>query len=524
MAMLAHGERVVFYGDSPFYTDRLNFPDGVNLMANTSVLAISLPLAPVTHEFGPAVSFAVMLTVALAGTAGAWWWLLSRHLVESRVAAFAGGLWIGFAPGFVLHTNGQPNLACGFVVPFIVWQVIRLREPGRRWRGGALLGVLIAVQAFVGEEFLLLLAITLGFVAFFFAFSRPPVRDFLAGLLVAAGVAGVLLAYPLYWQFFGPGHYSGLPFRPDLYATPLGSIVAYPRGVLAGNDAIAKRVGGGSLTEDATLWGPGACLMLLVSMALLWRSVAARSVALAGLVLLVMSFGSRLRITKATSIGPAPLGWLDRLPVFDLVSTSRYALATTTIVGVLFALAGDRVRRCSRLWRGAFWGGMAVAMVPLFPLPLHTRPAPPTPAFFADGNWRSYVPDGRSVVIVPLPAMVTGRDGMRIAALNHLDFPVPRGYFLGPKDPPRDNSGSWSPPARYTVLLLDGIRRTGRVPVLIGGERQAVLSDLRYWRAAIVVLLPAAPHRAAVRRVLISVLGPPSAVGGVELWRVPAEA
>ncbi|MFD0516697.1 hypothetical protein [Paractinoplanes durhamensis] len=181
---------------------------------------------------------------------------MSRHLVESRVAAFAGGLWIGFAPGFVLHTNGQPNLACGFVVPFIVWQVIRLREPGRRWRGGALLGVLIAVQAFVGEEFLLLLAITLGFVAFFFAFSRPPVRDFLAGLLVAAGVAGVLLAYPLYWQFFGPGHYSGLPFRPDLYATPLGSIVAYPRGVLAGNDAIAKRVGGGSLTEDATLWGP----------------------------------------------------------------------------------------------------------------------------------------------------------------------------------------------------------------------------------------------------------------------------
>jgi hypothetical protein len=40
----------------------------VNMMANTSVLAVSLPLTPVTLLFGPHVSFNLFLTLALALT------------------------------------------------------------------------------------------------------------------------------------------------------------------------------------------------------------------------------------------------------------------------------------------------------------------------------------------------------------------------------------------------------------------------------------------------------------------------
>ena len=53
--VMQHGERVLFHGDNPLFTDRINVPDGVNMMANTSVLAVSLPLAPVTHLLGPGV-------------------------------------------------------------------------------------------------------------------------------------------------------------------------------------------------------------------------------------------------------------------------------------------------------------------------------------------------------------------------------------------------------------------------------------------------------------------------------------
>ncbi|WP_246606875.1 DUF2079 domain-containing protein [Paractinoplanes toevensis] len=515
LAMMAHGERVVFHGDSPLFTTRLNFPDGVNLMANTSMLAVSIPLAPVTHLYGPGLTLVLLIVLGLAGTAAAWWWLLSRHLVDSRPAAWIGGLWAGFAPGFVAHANGQPNFTAGFVVPFIVWQVIRLREPGRTWRGGALLGILIAVQVFVNEEFLLLLAIALALVAVGFVFSW---RQCLPGLLVAAGVAVVLLAYPLHFQFFGRGHYSGVPFRVDQYATPLGSIAAYPRRSLAGSEALARQVTGGSLTEDAMFWGPGICLMVIVSVALLWRSMAARALAFAGFVLLVMSFGSELRATRTRTLGPAPLGWTEHVPLLDLVTTPRFALATTTIAGVLLALAADRARQLPRPGRGAFWAGMALALVPMFPQPLPTSMTRPVPAFFAQQMWRPYLKEGQSVVMVPLPAMITGRDSMRIAAVGNLAFPTPRGYFLGPVDPPRDNTGTWFGEPRYTVTLIEQIRTTGVAPILGADEHRAIRADLNYWRAGIVVLLPRWNKRTQVRSVLTEVLGPPIQVGDVEVW------
>src|ERR1044071_7104189 len=76
--VMAHGERVLFHGANPLISDRLNVPDVVNMMANTSVLAVALPLAPVTHLFGPGVSVVLGLTLGLAGTAAAWYWVLSR--------------------------------------------------------------------------------------------------------------------------------------------------------------------------------------------------------------------------------------------------------------------------------------------------------------------------------------------------------------------------------------------------------------------------------------------------------------
>ena len=38
---LAHSVRVVPHGEYPFYTDQFNYPDGVNLMANTAILALA---------------------------------------------------------------------------------------------------------------------------------------------------------------------------------------------------------------------------------------------------------------------------------------------------------------------------------------------------------------------------------------------------------------------------------------------------------------------------------------------------
>ena len=50
----------------------------------------------------------------------------------------------------------------------------------------------------------------------------------------------MLLAYPLWWQFAGPGSYRGQPFPPGEYVTDLLSLGAYARQSLAGNGAVAR--------------------------------------------------------------------------------------------------------------------------------------------------------------------------------------------------------------------------------------------------------------------------------------------
>lgn len=533
MFLLTHGERVLFHGDHPFYSMRLNAPDGVNMMANTSVLALSLPLAPVTNLLGVGVTIALLLTLGLAGTATAWYAVLGRHLVRSRGAAYVGGLWCGFAPTMVSHANGHINFVCQFVVPFIVWQVLRLREPGRAVRGGVTLALLVVLQVFINEETLLFTALALGVFVLAYAAMAPGAARavamrFTAGLAVTAAVASALLAYPLWFQFFGPRSYQGQPFAPDEFVTDLLSIGAFARQSLAGNPGVARALSV-SPTEDNTFFGLPVLIMLVVAMVVLRRSVAARATAAAGLVLLVMSMGPRLRVAGHDTVIPLPFALISDVPVLDLVSVTRFAMVTATVVGLLLALAADRMTRHAatdgrgyphrtRVW---FWAALIAALVPVAPKPVPIIEAPPLPAFIADGMWRSYVPADRTLVTVPLPEVTTGREGMRWAALAGLDVMVPRGYFMGPVDPPADTTGSWSAPLRPTSTLVRDIVLTGRRPVITAADRRAAVVDLTYWRAAVVVLPPHDRHAAQLQATVTELLGrAPRPVGGVLLWDV----
>jgi hypothetical protein len=522
--MLAHGERVLFHGADPFFSDRLNAPVGVNMMANTSVLALSLPTAPVTHFLGVGVTVALLLTLGLAGTATAWYWVLSRHLVRSRGAAWVGGLWCGFAPAMVSHANGHVNFVSQYVLPFIVWQVLRLREPGRAWRGGVILALLVVLQTFINEEILLFTALALGVFVVVYALMAPrralaEARPFLTGLGVSVLVAGALLAYPLWYQFFAPGNYHGQPFAPDEYATDLLSVVAYARQSLAGNAALTRHLSV-SATEDNTFFGPFGLLMIIVSVVLLWRSVAARAAAVSALVLLVVSMGPVLRVAGHQTGIPLPFGLVSHVPVIDLVSVTRFALVPATIAGVLLALATDRVRDLPRKRQVAYRIGLVLALVPLAPKPLPIIGGDPLPPFLTQGIWREYVSADRTLVPVPLPEVTTGRTSMRWAALSGLQFRVPRGYFMGPVDPPADDTGSWSAPRRFTSDLLWRVRQYGRRPALTDADRQRIIGDLTYWRAAVVVLVPHSRNSDALLATLTDALGPPKLVGGTEVWDV----
>ncbi len=99
------------------------------------------------------------MTLNLAATGFAWYWVLSRHFLRSRAAALLGGLFCAFAPAMVSQSNGHPHITAQYLVPFIVLQVVRLAEPGRTVRRGLVLAALVTAQFYLGLEVLLLVAV-----------------------------------------------------------------------------------------------------------------------------------------------------------------------------------------------------------------------------------------------------------------------------------------------------------------------------------------------------------------------------
>jgi hypothetical protein len=134
------------------------------------------------------------------------------------------------------------------------------------------------------------------------------------------------------------------------------------------------------------------------------------------------------------------------------------------------------------------WGLVAVALIPLAPRRIHIQGTVPIPKFFSSGEWRDYVPADRTVVPVPLASNAQGEEPMRWAADQNLDFKMPGGYFLGPDPRTETKRSMFGSPPRPTSDLWIKVFRTHKVPVVTAKDQANAIADLKYWRAAIVVL------------------------------------
>jgi hypothetical protein len=504
--MLSHGARVVTRFDAPFVTYQMNVPDGVNIMANHGILGLSIPLTPVTLLLGPAATFALAVTLSLAGTAYAWYYVLSRHLVRSRSAAFVGGALGGFAPGMISHAQGNLGLVAQFLVPFLIWRVVRLREPGRALRNGLVLGLLATWQALIDDEVLFLFA--LGCCVFLIAYwaLRPSVvrrqaPTFLRGLGVAIAVCAVLLAYPLSMQFFGPAHHPGGPAAggrgadifsfvrfssPSLATWPLGGVHYAP-----------------TPNEQNSFFGWP--LLVLLALSVWWlRTAIVRALAATAVVLALLSLGSQLIIRGRTTPIPGPWRLFAAIPGVNSVPPAHIALAVLPIAVVLLALAGERaarlITRARLAHQGtsvalAWYGLVAAALLPIAPTPVKASDAP-IPRFVTDGAWRTYIPAGQSLVTLPLAA------------------------WGGPNEP------RWAAAAGPELTFLGGdlgdalnrVARTHKERTVGAADQAVAWRNLRHGRAAAVVLVPGT-NEEILRKTTSSLLGfEPQWVDGVWLW------
>lgn len=529
---LAHDARVLL-GDFGLVTDRLNAPDGVNLMANTTVIALGALFAPVTLALGVPVTFALIVATNLAVTAAAWYLLFARVLGLRRAAAAVGAFVCGFAPGMVSQANSHLHMSAQWLVPAIVWAVIRMARAADPehpdgtdgWRRRLLvasigLGALIVIQVFIGEEVLFLTAVTLAVFSLAYALvdrdaARRALPRFGAGLLVVAGVATTLLAYPLSVQFAGPQSVSGGLFSPDYFSADLASYPAISALSVLGSDAAARLTTGPS--EYNTFLGWPLLLVTLGCVVWLRRRPAVAASAVAGAAMVWLSLGPRVVVGRVHTGIWAPYELLRGLPIVEGALPMRFALATIPLIGTVLAVAVDRALRSGttavRLGAPAL---VLAALLPIVPAPLPTAQRPAVPTFVTGGYWRQCVRPGGVLVPVPLPTPKNPYP-MRWAAAADAEFALPEGFFIGPYA--GGGRASMGTASRPTSALLAKVAENGQVPAIGADQVAQAARDVDFWRASCVALA-AEPNAAQLRTTLEGLFGPGRPIADAWVWRV----
>ncbi|MVO86563.1 glycosyltransferase [Streptomyces sp. p1417] len=512
----------VAHFQNPLFTDLQNAPDGVNLMANTVMLGLSVPLAPLTWALGPAVSLNVAMTLGLAATAFAWYWLIVRRLVRHRGAAATGAALAAFAPPMISHAHAHPNFIVLFMIPLIVDRALRLCEGQRVVRDGVVLGLFATYQIFLGEEPLLLAA--MGMLLFTVAYAvlrrdvaRAAWRPLARGTGIALAVCLPLVAFPLWWQFFGPQSYKSVLHGDNAGNSPL-ALLSFSERSLAGDAGTAASLSMNPTEQNAFYGWPLVVLAFLI-VVWLWRQAVVRALAFTAVAAAFLSLGPKFRIPLTDTVLSGPWALLSDKPLFESVIESRVAMVCAPALGMLVALAVGRLAARGGALRYAGLGAVALALLPLFPLPLKAVDRTEVPSFIADGTWKEYVDTaaGETLVPVPLPDPA-GAEALHWQAVADLGFKLPGGYFNGPWGP--DRIGIYGASPRNTSNLLRDIRNSGRPVRLSDAWRRAAQVDLRYWNAGVLVLAPQ-PGDTALRTTVDDLLGQRAKwVDGVWIWDV----
>ena len=505
----------------PFVTHAMNAPDGVNAMANTSVLLPGIVMAPVTWVFGPATSFALLTTLALPLTA------ITTHAVLRRfgarpAGAFAGGLLIVVAPGLRSQTLAHLHMAMAFLVPLLVAEVAAVAAGSiQARRGGLRIGLLASAQLLMGEEWLAIAVLTCLAVLLSVAARCPPelwraaVIRLCRGTATALLVAAPLVALPLVVLFAGPEHAGGSPFDTKHYVADLRAFVT-PSHLLAvsspASDAHAARLGGG-ITEQTAYLGWPVLAWLAGAAVVLRRSRAVLVLLPAALGLAVCAMGAELTIDGRRTGIALPWDLLGRLPLLDQALPGRIALAVVLLLAPVIACAVDRAVAALRHDAMARVALVATAVVvsSLWPRPAATTHAGAGPAPFR----ARLAPAATALLTVPIVSPSTTAP-LRWEAARGLPDDLAGNYAITPDSRGHAQLGpSWT----ATWQALDLALRSGRPKVVGAASQAAVRADLRRQHVCTVAAIPDPRQRTYVA-FLSAALGPPASAGAAPVWQL----
>jgi hypothetical protein len=515
------------HGHNPVFSTAMFHPQGINLLSNTSVTAWSFVLLPVTWVWGPIASLNVALVAApvLSATCAMW---VARRWVHSSFAAFVGGALYGFSPFVLFQEAGAHLMVTSLFVPPLVLACLdelfvrRRRSPVLVGTG---LGLCFVLQFFLGTEVLVMLVVAtalslvvlgIGALVLSRAALVASLRGALPGLVVALGVAGALLAWPVWYALAGPEHLSG-----DIwpYVTPAQASVRSFVQVVPGQGLWWTPHWGKFMRP--TYLGPPLLVTLVAGLAVWHRDRRLWCAVGMGAVLAWLALGSRY------SFGA--WHYLEHLPVLHNVMNERFSALLFLPIGIALAIVLDHVGR----WRPttlAVVGVLGIAAVCVAPFAMNAVGALPyasstvwEPTWYASAA--DTLPAGQ--VVLGFPFFTTTADLLAVQALHGMHYAI-----AGGTGPEWINSRQGKEEPGYVVIKdLASLTADPTLPAhATAREAAEVRAALRGWGVTYVVdpmaaqpmpwgsQQPRSPWAIAVW--LSSALGTPSTADDAWVWHL----
>jgi hypothetical protein len=524
----------LIHGDNPFFANWMNFPYGVNLMANISMFLPGLVLSPITLIWGPIATFNVLMVLGFAGSATVAF-AVFRRWVSWTPAAYVGGLLYGFSPFAVAEGSEHLFLQFAVLPPLFLFVLDRIlfSERGSSVKRGILLGLLASAQLLISMEMLAstaVLSATGLILVVTYCWSRA--GELVRRALIAFGSAVltflIVCAYPLWVYFYAPEHTTGTAHpmkRLDSLSTDAYGLVL-PTSNQAIAPAVVQKISrhfvNRSHVENGSYVGVVLLLVLVVLTVVYWRVVVVRFAAAMFAIAVILSCGSRLRIDGHPTGLDLPFIVLTHLPLLDDEIAVRYTVYPFLFAGLLLAVGLDRIHRTGmgpiKVGNRSSLACLVIAaacLVPLTPRWPYQISAPTIPAFFRTANAKS-IPEGSVVLTYPFPRGAKDDEAMLWQIEEGLHYRLPGGYVItaGPKDHAVTSGGRL-----YTEDLLEETYGGHSLPSPSKEEVSVVVSNLRTWDIGTIVVTGQGPGPASVDRLFSVVLGrPPREIDGADVW------
>ena len=339
------------HATNPLFSTAMFHPTGVNLLANTGEVAVGVILSPITIWFGPIASLNLALTLSPVLSALAMFVLL-RRWVSWAPAAFIGGLAYGFSPFILIGlTDGHLMVSMAAVPPLILacLDEILVRQVRRPVLIGVLLGLLVAIQFFIGTELLVIAVIALIFgfslvVAFALWNRKTSMRNLQyarVALATSLVTASALLSYPLWFALAGPAHLSGPVWGASAPISYVGTVFKNflePAAAIPIAGTLTHRYGGYQAPLLSGQYIGFGMVAVLIAGLVVWRRDSR-----------LCLFAGVGAASVALSLGLQPHYWTPwrlfvRAPLMENIIPSRFLIVTYLCAAVMLGLIVDHAR------------------------------------------------------------------------------------------------------------------------------------------------------------------------------------